>query len=445
MITKRSVFIYIAVALLIGASVSVGVLIGRRQAPVIAPPNPATGEAQPSKEGKEEAAAEVSDLDRPLSELGAARCEHGISQLQCDECRYELGMVKLAPELFGDKSLIRTTKPSLQTISEERSLPGEVGMDETRTVHVGSPLAGSIVRSFAAPGRKVAAGAPLFEVDSPEAAEARSAYLKSLAGLTLARKTAEREALLFAKKIVAAMEVQEAEARLAEAETEVAAGRGTLLRLGLSGADVTALSEAGPSGISGLITIRAPRSGQVVEGHANPGEYAEAGKEVMTTSDPDSLWIMADLREADLATLNSGVGVKAEVIALGRTFPAHFEQVLGQVSEATRTARARFSVRAEGGLLRPGMFVSVRLLLPAGASTLVVPKAAVLADGGRTFVFVHYQGDFWVRRPVTLGRRSGEMVEVAGDLKPEQRIIADGSFLLKSDVLRSKMGAGCAD
>ena len=50
-----------------------------------------------------------------------------------------------------------------------------------------------------------------------------------------------------------------------------------------------------------------------------------------------------------------------------------------------------------------------------------------------------------MRRPVTLGRRVDDKVEIVAGLAPGQRIIADGSFLLKSDVLRSKMGAGCAD
>lgn len=457
MIAKRSVWIFIAIALLVGGSISVGVLIGRRQAALVAAPaatagaeHPA-GEAEHPGEGEGHAehgegdghdhGSETSDLDRPVAELMAARCEHEIPQHQCEECRYELGMVKLAPELFGDRGLVRTTNPVLQPISEERSLPGEVWLDESRTVHVASPLAGSITRSFAAPGQRVAAGAPLFELDSPEVAEARSAYLKGQASLALARKTAEREQLLFARKISAAVEVQEAEARLSEAETEVAAVRGKLRRLGLSEAEI----DAPGAPLSGLVTIRAPRGGQVSEGHANLGEYVEAGKELLTIADPDALWIMADLREQELAALAAASGIRAEVTALGRTFPAVFEQVLGQVSEETRTPRARFRVGGTGGVLRPGMFVSVRLLLPGSTATLVVPKAAVLADAGRTFVFVHHQGEFWVRRPVTLGRRAGEMVEVAGDLAPSQRIIADGSFILKSDVLRGKMGAGCAD
>jgi cobalt-zinc-cadmium efflux system membrane fusion protein len=69
----------------------------------------------------------------------------------------------------------------------------------------------------------------------------------------------------------------------------------------------------------------------------------------------------------------------------------------------------------------------------------------VLADAGRTFVFVHKQGDYWIRRPVTLGASMNGTVAVLDGLAAGQTVIADGSFLLKSDVLRSKMGAGCAD
>jgi len=113
--------------------------------------------------------------------------------------------------------------------------------------------------------------------------------------------------------------------------------------------------------------------------------------------------------------------------------------------EQTRTVRARITVSNSEGLLRPGMFVNVKLLLPGGENVVTVPKVAVLADEGRTFVFVHKEGDYWIRRPVTLGETFGDQVIIRNGLTSGQKIIADGSFLLKSDVLRKKMGAGCAD
>ncbi|MHB8790361.1 MAG: efflux RND transporter periplasmic adaptor subunit [Desulfobulbaceae bacterium] len=389
----------------------------------------------------------VSDLDRPVEEMWADICEHDIPSYECDECRYEIGTVRLDAALLGEQGLVRTGYPEKrQGRLEERGMSGEVQLDETRTVHVASPLTGMIIRAFAFPGDKIEAGAPLFEVDSPEVAEAKVTYLKALAGFNLAVKAAEREALLFARKIAAQVEVQEAEARRAEAETEIAAARGRLLRLGLTTDEIERIStEKGTAALTGLVTVRAARAGTVIEGHVAPGEYAETGKELLTISDLDRVWVMADVKEDDLTAAANAFGGAARVEALGRTFNGRLDTITGRISEKTRTAKARFSVDNSDGQLRPGMFVSVRLQLSGTGETLAVPKVAVLADEGRTFVFTHKEGDYWVRRPVTLGGRFDGMVEILSGLTEGQKIITDGSFLLKSDVLRSKMGAGCAD
>ncbi|MGD9947813.1 MAG: efflux RND transporter periplasmic adaptor subunit [Desulfobulbus sp.] len=391
--------------------------------------------------------AEVSDLDRPVEEMWAAFCEHGILQHQCDECRYEIGTVKLAPSILGDNGLVRTGLPEKrQEYQQEHRLSGEVQFDDTRTVRVASPVSGLITRRFVTPGTQVVAGAPLFEIDSPEVTEAKGSYLKAKAALSLASQSTAREARLFAQKIAAEVEVQEAKAKLAEAEAEIAASRGRLVRLGLSKTDVEAISAGnGSAALNGLVVIRAPRKGTVIEGNAASGEQAEAGKELLTLSDLETVWVMADVKEADLTVLANGSGKKAVIEAMGHSFTGRLDAMAGRLSETTRTAKARFSVSNADGLLKPGMFVSVRLFLPAQGEVLVVPKVAVLADAGRTFVFTHKEGDYWIRRPVVLGARLDGMVEIASGIAAEQRIITDGSFLLKSDVLRGKMGAGCAD
>jgi cobalt-zinc-cadmium efflux system membrane fusion protein len=76
---------------------------------------------------------------------------------------------------------------------------------------------------------------------------------------------------------------------------------------------------------------------------------------------------------------------------------------------------------------------------------LSIPASALLSDEGRSFVFVRHDAEYWVRRPVEPGRRWGGFVEVKGGLAGGETLAAEGSVLLKSDVLRSKMGAGCAD
>ena len=175
MIQKKATFLLMSVvviAILAGAG---GFFAAERMnqpdtpAPT-APPKAAPVAAHGEEDGHGHE-AEVSDLDRPVEEMWGARCEHDILQHQCDECRYEIGTVKLDPTLLGDNGLVRTGFPEKRPEHhQERSFPGEVRLDDTRTVRVASPLPGLITRRFTTPGAKVEAGAPLFEIDSLEVA-----------------------------------------------------------------------------------------------------------------------------------------------------------------------------------------------------------------------------------------------------------------------------------
>ena len=384
--------------------------------------------------------------------MWTAKCEHGILQYTCDECRYELGAVKLSPTVIAENEkpgLIKTTLVGTQPFSKVLPLTGEVQLNETKTVHVSSPLPGIVRRTMVSIGQKVSAGDVLFEIDSPEVAEAKADYLKKMAVLQLARKTAEREANLFAKKISAEVEMQEAKTRQAEAEIELANTRTRLTRSGLSSKEIELLGNSATNTVTGVIAVRAPRNGTVLEGHVNSGEYVESGKELFVLSDLSEVWVWANLKESDALTLNpSGSKIPAEVTAQGsggKKYQGTLDVISGMMHEQTRTVRARITVSNAEGLLRPGMFVNVKLLLPGGENVVAVPKVSVLADEGRTFVFVLKEGDYWIRRPVTLGETIGDQVIIRNGLTSGQKIIADGSFLLKSDVLRKKMGAGCAD
>jgi cobalt-zinc-cadmium efflux system membrane fusion protein len=97
--------------------------------------------------------------------------------------------------------------------------------------------------------------------------------------------------------------------------------------------------------------------------------------------------------------------------------------------------------------LRPGMFCDVAISLANGKAEeiLAAPRAAVLADEGKSFVFKHWKDEFFVRQDVRTGREFFGVAEILEGLKAGDTIATEGAFLLKSDVLREKMGAGCAD
>lgn len=397
---------------------------------------------------------EKSDLDRPVEEMWASRCEHGILTYTCDICRFGIGTVKLTSALIaedGRPGLVGVVTAGGKSYRESRSLTGEVKLAEGKTVRVSSPMPGTVGKVFADIGGRVDAGDPLFEIDSHEVAEAKGEYLKKKAARDLARRTAEREKKLFEKKISAEAEALEAKARLSEAEVELSNARTRLLRLGVPEAGIAAIEHEALDKGAGLLVVRAPQGGTVLERHVSPGERIEPGKALFLLTDLSEVWVWADLREGDIPGMirkTNGSGRLPAIVRApgGKEYRGTLDVLSGTMHEQTRTLKARVVVPNPDGFLRPGMFVTIRVLIPGGeGKALAVPKAAVLSDEGRSFVFVHKEGEYWVRRPVTVGRNLGEMVEIASGLSVGQKIVADGAFLLKSDVLRSKLGAGCAD
>lgn len=408
--------------------------------------------AQPRGEPSgEETAAAVSDLDRPVHELMRAVCEHGIAQYTCDECRYQVGVVKASEDLFDPArgGTLRTLVLGRRPLQGGKEANGEVRLNEERAVFV-SPLAPGVVRSIRVDiGSRVEQGQVLYEVDSAEFREAKADFLRSSAALDLARATEERESDLFERGICPRKDLLEAQAALREAQARQRAAAGTLRSMGLGERALAELASAGTP--SGLMPVTAPFSGAVLERSLSLGALVQPGDRALLLADTSKVWVLTTLYETDVPAVleaQKGRPVKAEVSVAaypGRTFEGTVQRVGGTLDETTRAAQARVVVDNAEGLLRAGMFAKVRLLGAAREDALALPAEAVLEDGGREFVFVRASGPYFVRRPVNAGPPSEGWRAVEGDVRAGDEVVTTGAFTLKSDVLRSKMGAGCAD
>jgi cobalt-zinc-cadmium efflux system membrane fusion protein len=412
--------------------------------PTVSAGNPATA--------TEATEVQPSDLDRPVKDLLAAVCEHEVPQYTCDECRYQVGVAKAGEEMF-DPALggtLATLKAGSRPLAGGKDANGEVRLNEEKAVYL-SPLAPGVVRSILVDlGSRIRAGQVLFEVESSEYRQAKADLLRATAAVTLAEATAARERDLYEKRVCPRKDVIEAEAALGQANAERAAVIGRLLALGLQPEEIDALPAAGTGSQSGLMPVRAPFAGTVLERSLSLGAQAQPGDKLLLLADTSKMWVITTVYEREVAAVlraqEEGT-VKAIVSVTaypGRTFSGHVEQVGGTLDEATRTAKVRVVVDNPGNLLRAGMFARVRLLISDTGDGLALPEGAVLDDEGRSFVFVRAEGPYFVRRPVTTGRSLDGWVEVSG-ISAGDEVVTKGAFLLKSDVLRSKMGAGCAD
>jgi cobalt-zinc-cadmium efflux system membrane fusion protein len=193
----------------------------------------------------------------------------------------------------------------------------------------------------------------------------------------------------------------------------------------------------------------------VLERDLGLGARVEPGDRALLLADTSVVWVETAIAERELEAVleRQRRGAVPAIVTVSafpsRSFPGRLDRLGGTVDEATRTIRARVVVDNADGALRAGMFARVRLQLDGEGDALVVPAEAVLEDEGRPFLFVRAttpgDAEYFVRRAVRPGRNADGWVEILGGLEAGQAIVTKGAFLLKSDVLRAKMGAGCAD
>ncbi|HUT79439.1 MAG TPA: efflux RND transporter periplasmic adaptor subunit [Polyangia bacterium] len=381
---------------------------------------------------------ETSDLDRPVEELFGRTCEHDRKTFECDECRYEVGVVRV-PVALTEGGLVTTVEAVRRSIAVPIGLTGEIRFDERRIGHVSSQVEGIIKQVHVALGDQVKQGQPLIEIESVVIGESQAAYLEARGMRRLARRSFERVSELRKENIFSEKEFLLAQQELEAAEIRAEGALGKLTRLGTGS-------------IAGCrLVLRAPLDGAVLSMHAVSGEVAKTAESLVTVGDNTTLWVWADLYEHDIAAVQLGqaagrltasVSVKAYP---GEEFPGTVDLVSPSMDESSRTVKVRVEVKNADGRLLAGMFAMVELYLPGAGEALAVPVDAVIEDEGRSFVFVRHHDDYFVRRPVVVGRVWAGLVEIRQGLEASQTVAAEGAFLMKSDVLRSKMGAGCAD
>ena len=287
---------------------------------------------------------------------------------------------------------------------------------------------------------------------SADLGQAKAQYLEAQARFELAASTFDREKDLYEKKVSSKVDYLSALNELNAAKAYHAAAEKRLRLFGLDAEQIQAITNDKDDNQFAELILRAPRAGTVIAQDISAGSLVDTTQTLYTIADLCNLWVWSDLYEKDLAVLHellsSGASIDASVRvkAFGQdVFTGRVDLIGSTVDEHTRTIRVRIQVVNEHRKLRPGMFAEVEIIVPRNDSITVIPATSVLSDDGKTFVFRHWRDDFWVRRDVVVGRRLGDLVQILEGVNEGDTVVASGGFVLKSDILREKMGAGCAD
>jgi Cu(I)/Ag(I) efflux system membrane fusion protein len=188
-------------------------------------------------------------------------------------------------------------------------------------------------------------------------------------------------------------------------------------------------------------TLAAPAGGVVAELGVREGMAVSPGMTLFRIAGLEKVWAVAEVPEAQAVRLTRGQKVAASLQAdAGQTFAGTLQEILPQVSAATRTLQARFEVDNRAGKLVPGMLLRLQVSGPA-ASRLVVPAEAVIRTGTRAVAMVRKDSGAFEPRELKLGADLGEQLEVVEGLAEGEQVVASGQFLIDSEArLRSVLG-----
>ena len=300
-------------------------------------------------------------------------------------------------------------------------------------------LVGGIVRSVKVElGQSVKRGQTVANIFSNDLADAQSRYLTALAVLDEHHRHHLRTIKLVEIGAASRQELETATSQYREAESNVANLRQKLLLLGMSGQRIDGLIST--SQISSEVAVIAPASGTLTSRTVNSGEVIEANKELMRVTDLSAVWVVGQVYEKDLATIRVGSGANIASDAYpDRVFRGRVSYVDPKIDPATRTAQVRIELANPGQALKIGMFVNVTFaaLGAAERTTPVVPKDAVQNIASQQFVFVATdKPNEFLMRPVRLGSESNGFYPVLEGLNAGDRIVTEGSFLLRAEWLK---------
>ena len=315
-------------------------------------------------------------------------------------------------------------------VSEEVT-EGKIAVNGDRATPLFSPYSGRVTRVIAGLGDTVKAGAPLATLEASEFVQAQNDLRTAAAQVKIARINETRKHALFDAKGGSLQDWQQAQADLTTAQTALGSARNHLSILGKSAAEIEVLERA--ENINPVATLTAPIAGVVVDRQLGPGQYLQAGSgtPVFTIADPASVWLLANVREADAGLVKLGQSVEVRVLAYPkRAFKARITYVAALIDSATHRLPVRAEIDNRDGALKPEMFASFRILTSDASESPAVPESAVVYEGAAAHVWVLAGEGLLELRAIHTGRSDGGLIEVLDGLKPGERVVTKGGLFI---------------
>lgn len=336
------------------------------------------------------------------------------------------------PQLFtvpqDQMSHVQVITITPTTIRRTLRLTGAVAYNAFQTTPVITQVGGPVSRILVVPGERVKAGQPMLDVSSPDYSQMLNAYLKAADSYRLTQINYVRAQDLYKHNAIAQRDLEQAKSDNYQARADLNAAEQGLKILGIK--DPKNLEK---SASMSQIPVLAPIAGEVVERLVSPGQVVQAGQtQAFTISNLSTVWVQADVYQADLAYVHQGDDVVVQTDAYPDVFHGRISYVAPALDPNTRTLQARVVVDNPGEKLKKDMYCTVKVTAGTQKNVIVVPDASILRDdNNQPFVYVEGPDNQFGRREVTLGAVEDGSTQIVAGLSSGDRVVGDGSLFLQ--------------
>jgi cobalt-zinc-cadmium efflux system membrane fusion protein len=328
-----------------------------------------------------------------------------------------------------------------QAVRESIRVPARLEARPGGAADVAAPIDGRLTRvTEIALGASVSRGQELARLLPPPSAPAdfpqlQRARTEARTALALATRDRERAERLTTAGAAPAKRLEEARSAEEQAKARLTAAEASL-------AQYNAARTGSATDAEGLFIVRAPLSGVIAQRNAATGANVTAGSLLFRVVDVAQVHVVGQVPEAQAARARLATAAEIEIAGQADRLPAGRLVSVGKLLDPqSRTLPITFAFENRTIGLPVGQAAFVHLLLEATPARPVVPATAIVDDAGRPIVFVQREGETFERRAVTLGPRAGDVVQITEGLKPGDRVVTKGAYLVRLASLSTSVPA----
>jgi cobalt-zinc-cadmium efflux system membrane fusion protein len=338
------------------------------------------------------------------------------------------------PPARRKKMGVQIATPQPGTAHSRFVRPATVRFDPDRQAKVGPVVQGRVQEVMVVPGDQVKKGEPVARLHSVKLGKAKAAYLSEKAHVKSRKAEYERQKTLRKKKINSESELDLARAKYLEARSNLNEAKEQLKIYGLTKKAIEQLSFSSDRSLATTV-LRAPMRGVVQKRSMSKGDIVRPGDQPIHIVQNDTVWIMTDAYEKDIAHIEKGNKITFRTEGVnGTTFTGKVEWMSLELDENSRTAKVRAVVENKHRLLRAGMYGEATVHTEPERAFPMVPAGAVQKLHGKQMLFVPGKHDHeFTPVPVQVGNESQDgWVEIRKGLHMDQKYVRAGAFDLKS-------------